>query len=77
MSEITRKLSAQGFKLSGSGSWIGRGFEGKSFRDPLNPKWAIKSASDFDMTLLTPAGTPPDVAAAQWRDARKALTELV
>ena len=37
MSEITRKLSAQGFKLSGSGSWIGRGFEGKSFRDPLNP----------------------------------------
>ena len=77
MSEITRKLSAQGFKLSGSGSWIGRGFEGKSFRDPLNPQWAIKTASDFDMTLLTPAGTPPDVAAAQWRDAKKALTELV
>ena len=76
MSEITRQLSAKGFKVAGSGSWIGRGFEGKSFRDPLSYK-GLKSASDFDMTLLSPAGTPPDVAAAHWRDARKAMTELV
>ncbi len=77
MSEITRQLSERGFKLIGSGSWISSGFEGKPFRDPLNPKFAIKAASDFDMTLWVPKGTSPEAAAAEWRNARKALTELV
>ena len=60
-----------GNEILGVGSWM----SGRGYRDGLSK--AVQQASDHDMRLLLPRGTPPDQAAAAWRAANGRLQELI
>jgi hypothetical protein len=50
------------------GSWV----SGKGYGDPLKG-----GGSDHDMRLVLPKGTPPELAAEEWRNARNALEKTI
>jgi hypothetical protein len=66
---VLKKLVASNDReVVGLGSWI----SGKKYNDPLTG-----GASDHDMRLLLPQGTPPENALAEWRATQAKLKEMV
>ncbi len=63
--DISQKL---GCSIMVLGSWV----SGKGYGDPLKG-----GASDHDMRLVLPKGTPPELAAEEWRNARNALEKTI